>query len=90
MCKTSCTNKKNIVIHICICIYIYIYRHFKSILLPRYYKHLKLLAYAMNSAESSVLCDDTIRTIEFLLNEFDRLFPILYPVSILFFLHTRY
>jgi hypothetical protein len=67
-----------------------LYRYFKSILPLRYYKHLKLLAYAMNLAESSTLCYDTIQTIDFLLNEFDRLFPLLYPVSILFCLHTRY
>lgn len=61
--------------------YICAHRYFKSILPLRYYKHLKLLAYAMNLAESSSLCGDTIETIEFLLNEFDRLFPLLYPVS---------
>lgn len=35
----------------------------------------------MNLAESSILHYDTIETIEFLLDEFDRLFPLLYPVS---------
>ena len=58
------------------------YRYFKSSLPLQYYKHLKLLAYAMSLAESSTLCHDTIETIELLLNEFDRLFPLLYPVSI--------
>lgn len=42
----------------------------------------------MNLSESSVLCYDTIQTIELLLNEFDRLFPLLYPVSALFYLYT--
>ena len=35
----------------------------------------------MNLAESSVLYHGTIETIEILLDEFDRLFPLLYPVS---------
>jgi hypothetical protein len=65
--------------YMCVC------RYFKSILPPRYYKHLTLLAFAMNLAESSVLCHDTIQTIESLLNEFDRLFPLIYPVSIYYF-----
>jgi hypothetical protein len=36
----------------------------------------------MALAESPVLYEETIETIEFLINEFDRLFPLLYPVSI--------
>ena len=35
----------------------------------------------MDLAKSSVLYHDTIETIEILLDEFDRLFPLLYPVS---------
>lgn len=50
----------------------------------RYYKHLKMLAFAMALAESPVLFDETIATIEFLLDEFDRLFPLLYSVSVLY------
>lgn len=42
-----------------------------------------MLAFAMNLAESSVLHQETIDNIEFLLNEFDKLFPLLYSVSIL-------
>ncbi len=42
-----------------------------------------MFAFAMALAESPVLYDETIAAIEFLINEFDRLFPLLYSVSIL-------
>ena len=35
----------------------------------------------MNLAESTILYEGSIETIEVLLAEFDRLFPLLYPVS---------
>ncbi|CAF1264971.1 unnamed protein product [Adineta ricciae] len=54
------------------------YQYFKSVLPLQYYKHLKMLAFAMNLAESSALGQETIKDIEFLLNEFEELFPILY------------
>lgn len=47
----------------------------------RYYEHLRLLAFAMNLSESTILHQETIDTIEMLLSEFDRRFPHLYPVS---------
>ncbi|CAF1532838.1 unnamed protein product [Adineta ricciae] len=54
------------------------YQYFKSILPEQYYQHLKLLAFAMGLAESTVLDNETIETIHVLIDEFDRLFPLLY------------
>ena len=63
------------------------FRYFKQVLPSKYFTHLKLLAFAMNLAESSVLDLDTIKIIKFLLEEFDRLFSLLYSVSTLSHIH---
>ncbi|CAF1233917.1 unnamed protein product [Adineta ricciae] len=55
------------------------YQYFQPFLPAKFYEHFRLLAYAMNLAESSVLHHDAIEIISALLDEFDRLFPLIYP-----------
>jgi hypothetical protein len=43
----------------------------------------------MALAESPVLYNETMETIEFLIDEFDRLFPLLYSVSILPYMYVQ-
>ncbi|CAF4568145.1 unnamed protein product [Rotaria socialis] len=57
------------------------YQYFKPALPLKYFQHLKLLAFAMNLAESFVLHHDTIEIIRMLLDEFDHLFSQLYSVN---------
>ncbi|CAF3393914.1 unnamed protein product [Rotaria socialis] len=57
------------------------YQYFKPALPLKYFQHLKLLAFAMNLAESFVLHHDTIEIIRMLLDEFDHLFSQLYLVN---------
>ena len=68
--------------------FLLMFRYFKQVLPLKYFTHFKLLAFAMNLAESSVLEHDTIKTIKFLLDEFDRLFSLFYSVSTSSHVHT--